>query len=691
MKLTDLKLSSQLGIGFGALVAITVLLGSIATINMFRASSLASSLSEEQVPMVSSANGIERNSLLTMYNMRGYAYTQEADYYDAMRSYLAEIRTNLAAAKNLAETKNIAELRNNVARAEQQLANYETLARQTHETNQKIQGSIDKMNEAANEFVSNAAAFISDQHTALRRDIGNAASRNTLQEREHKIEMMNNIVDKGNYLRIANYRAQAQRNPESFRLAISSFSIADEMQSLRRVTVLAEHIRELNTIESATSAYLVAMNGYIELWLERERLDAARNEAANHVLAAAQDAALMGINATTSAAASIDASLTRSSGIMIIGLIVAVIIALIFAVVITRSIVSGIVKGVGFAEKISGGDLTAEVDSETISRKDEVGVLARSLDSMVQKLREVISSVISSSDNIASASQQMSSGSQQVSQGASEQASSAEEVSSSMEQMASNIQQNTDNAQQADKISMKVSDGVQKVGAASRESLSSIKNIAEKIKIINDIAFQTNILALNAAVEAARAGEHGKGFAVVAAEVRKLAERSKIAADEIAVLSTGSVSVTENASELMEGLIPEIEKTAKLVQEIAVASMEQTSGANQVNTAIQQLNEVTQLNAAASEEMATSAEELNSQAEQLKEVIGFFRIDDTGRKSGYAAAPIAQRPKSAQQAKPKTAVKQVQKTAKQTAGVALDMGGGKFGAGAQDDKMFESF
>lgn len=195
-----------------------------------------------------------------------------------------------------------------------------------------------------------------------------------------------------------------------------------------------------------------------------------------------------------------------------------------------------------------------------------------------------------------------------------------------MEEMAANIQQNTDNAQEADKISQKVQSGVQKVGSAAQESLLSIRNISEKIGIINDIAFQTNILALNAAVEAARAGEHGKGFAVVAAEVRKLAERSKLAADEIVTLSGQSVEVTESASDLMGNLVPEIEKTAKLVQEIAAASMEQSSGADQVNSAIQQLNQVTQQNAAASEELATSSEELSSQAEQLKELISYFKL-----------------------------------------------------------------
>ncbi|MFW6248757.1 MAG: methyl-accepting chemotaxis protein, partial [Bacteroidota bacterium] len=205
--------------------------------------------------------------------------------------------------------------------------------------------------------------------------------------------------------------------------------------------------------------------------------------------------------------------------------------------------------------------------------------------------------------------------------------SSAEEVSSSMEEMASNIQQNTDNSQQTEKIAIKAADSIKEGNESTEVSVKSMKDIAEKISIINDIAFQTNILALNAAVEAARAGEHGKGFAVVAAEVRKLAERSKVAADEIDDLSRNGVSISEKAGQQLADIVPEIEKTAKLVQEISAASIEQNSGAEQVNSAIQQLNQVTQQNAAAAEEMATSSEELAGQADQLKDLIGFFSID----------------------------------------------------------------
>lgn len=309
-------------------------------------------------------------------------------------------------------------------------------------------------------------------------------------------------------------------------------------------------------------------------------------------------------------------------GVIILS-IIATIFAAILAFIITNGIVKPINKGVEFATRVARGDLTATVD---VDQKDEVGQLAGALQAMVVKLRDIVENILSGAGNIASASQQMSSSSQEMSQGANEQASSAEEVSSSMEEMASNIQQNTDNAQQTEKISLKAAEDVRSGSVAVNQTAASMKEIASKITIIDEIARQTNILALNAAVEAARAGDHGKGFAVVAAEVRKLAERSQQAAAEIGQTSITSVDVAEKSSKLLADIVPDMEKTAKLVQEISAASIEQNSGADQINNAIQQLNQVTQQNAASAEEMATSSEELSSQADQLTELISYFNI-----------------------------------------------------------------
>jgi methyl-accepting chemotaxis protein len=662
----NIKLGIKIGGGFGVLILIACALGGLAVFNMKTVETDSIRLAQEYVPEVGIANELERSSLLTMYAWRGYAFTEQQSFLDEGRKQLATVQQVLGNAEKHSQAyPSLVKLKDQVVTAKTAVGSYAALADQTVEAIEAMNADRRALDQGAAAYMKNAMEFLDTQNAAMKREIGEGASPEALAERLEKITWLNEIIDLGNDTRIKVWRAQAERNPTMIEDALVNFPKMEEFfDKMKAVTRQEANLRQLAATRDAATQYKVAMTSLNGHWKELDDLNTRRTKTGVDVLAVAEDTAMAGMEGTQKIANEAVQNLSRASTVMIGGLSVGVLIGIVIAVFLTKGITGPVQQGVEFARKLAQGDLTAKLD---VDQKDEVGILAQALRDMVAKLREIVGEVQSASDNVASGSEELSASAEQLSQGATEQAASVEEVSSSMEEMGSNIRQNADNATQTEKIALKAALDAEAGGKAVVQAVGAMKNIAEKISIVEEIARQTNLLALNAAIEAARAGEHGKGFAVVAAEVRKLAERSGTAAAEISELSSSTVTVADQAGQMLIKLVPDIQRTAELVQEISAASNEQNAGAEQINKALQQLDQVIQQNASASEEMASTSEELSSQAEQLQSSIAFFHLGATTARVTRQAAHRG-KPQPARKAPKSLPAKGA------ASGLALDMG-----------------
>jgi methyl-accepting chemotaxis protein len=737
----NLKLAVKLNGSFIAVAGLTLILGALAIFSMLKVKTVATALSQENVPAVGVANEVERSALATMYETRGYAFTEDAQYLDKARTELAQVKKALKDAGTHAEKYELKVLATNAKNAEEKALEYERLLNETVKASEAMEKEKQGSFVSAAAFMKACNEYLADQMKKLDTDIGTAIggklTEEKVLERVKKTVICNDIIDIGNAIQRGTWEAIAARDPDLFKATMKKFDeVTPKLGALKATTTEERNLRQIEDCRAAGAAYLGNMERFLANWFAREDLGKKRGVAGDEVLKAAQATSTFNMDATATAAQDAASSLAMSSNVLIVGCIICVGLALALGMIITRMITGPVASLVGGLGQIAIGDLSARVKVEST---DEIGALsvaangmAEALDvkaklavqigdgdlrhevklssdkdtlglalqKMVTNLRDVVANVRSAAENVSSGSEEMTSTAQTLSTGSSEQAASVEEVSASMEESTASIQQNTENARQTEKISTKAATDAAEAGQSVVQTVKAMKEIAQRISIIEEIARQTDLLALNAAIEAARAGEHGKGFAVVASEVRKLAERSSTAAREISKLSASSVEIAEAAGEMLTKLVPDIRKTADLVKDIATASEEQNSGAGQINKAVQELDKVIQQNASASEQMASSSEELASQAEQLQSAIEFFKVNDDGRAAAARRKATVQvahstvhvgKPAPAHIAKAALAdlnrpAPKAKFAAKPASGVSIDLGGGE-----ASDSNFERY
>ncbi|WP_239481937.1 methyl-accepting chemotaxis protein [Zestomonas insulae] len=447
---------------------------------------------------------------------------------------------------------------------------------------------------------------------------------------------------------------QLEENRQSERLADDAFA------AYRGTSLVDAEKRLIEKYDQQLPAYKAATKKATDLLLAGQQAEAVRvlREEARPLFSQVTEtlAELIKVNDDTAQKVNSESTeITHSISVFMISLMVGgFILAIIIGLLVTRMIMRQVggepAEAMDALQRVAAGDLTMDMQ---LRHGDSTSMLY-SLQQMITKLRTIMGDVRMTADSLASASEQVAASAQALSQNASEQAANVEETSASVEEIAATVAQNSENAKVTDNMARQSSKDAGEGGDAVREMVNAMRQIAGKIGIIDDIAYQTNLLALNAAIEAARAGDHGKGFAVVAAEVRKLAERSQVAAQEIGAVAGDSVTLAERAGQLLDQMVPSIRKTADLVQEISSASREQNSGLEQINLAVTQLAQTTQLNASASEELSSTSEEMSGQAVQLQEMIQYFRIS-----GGVAHSNLNVPSRKSMPSKPVAAVKRV--------------------------------
>jgi methyl-accepting chemotaxis protein len=610
-----MKLGTRIILGFSALVLLAVLLGTLAVYKMSGVKTDATALAQDYTPAAVVANNVERESLATMYEMRGYAFTEETNYLAKAQQNLVEVKKYLKEAKDLAAKgggKNLTFLKEAAEKAEAKALEYEQLANQTVVVTAALEKDRALMNTEAQAYMKVCDEYLKSQDSKLKEVLASTNSATGIQaaeveDRVQKMAVANEIIDLGNSIRVGNFKAQSMRDPALFRETQKLFAqVYQKLDALKAITKQELNLKQIETCRAAGKGYDDAMTSFLKNWLDREDLAKRRGVAADAVLAEAKNTAVSSMDTSAKTSTVAAASLGSASTTMIVGLTAAALIGAFLAVFITRSI--------------------------------------------TKPIRAISDQLSSGAEQTVSAATQVSSASQSLAEGASQQAASLEETSSSLEEMSSMTARNTESAEKVKGLATQARQAGDTGASDMKEMIvameaikTSSADIAKIIKTIDEIAFQTNILALNAAVEAARAGEAGMGFAVVADEVRNLAQRCAQAAKETAVKIEDAVQKSANGAEIstkvaksLEEIITKARQVDELAGEVAAASREQSQGIMQVGKAVTEMDKVTQSNAANAEESASAAEELNAQADTMKDVVNslLVLVDGQGKAAG---------------------------------------------------------